>query len=1153
MAGRLGLDPARGFKSPSPAKGFESDASAGEMIVVTTPAQELVFTNLAYCSAADLREFAITGSGLPMYLASVGNPDPLVLSLSYPRIPISNLISAPSTICFFLLKVSNSDTISVRRFVPPQNFKLALLTVELEFVKAKGKNEEDDDVSIDAVRLAEQLKKRYVNQFSSLEYIICMQLFINSFYLICPSDLRVINSYPKAYLNSSIDDKFLNSLSKDIPGFGALLRTCIVSNKLLNSLSKDILGFGALSRMCIRLKEVMKRGQRVSFEYCGVNYIFTVSQTAVENEEGMNQGMVSTETYLIVNQRQATSSNIFRQKEFNLQNLGIGGLSAEFADIFRRAFASRVFPPHVLNKLGIKHVKGMLLYGPPGTGKTLMARQIGKMLNGRDPKIVNGPEVLSKFVGETEKNVRDLFADAEHDQRTRGDESDLHVIIFDEIDAICKSRGSTRDGTGVHDSIVNQLLTKVRLIDGVEALNNVLLIGMTNRKDLLDEALLRPGRLEVQVEISLPDENGRLQILQIHTNKMMENSFLSPDVDLLELGSINQLLMKNHILDAAARTKNFSGAELEGVVKSAVSYALNRQINMDDLTKPLDEESIKVTMDDFLNALHEIIPAFGASTDNLERCRVNGIVDCGDTHKHILQRAMLLVEQVKLSKGSPLVSCLLEGPSGSGKTALAATVGIDSDFPFAKIVSAETMIGLTESSKCAQISKGLFGQASARRDLSTAQSIRRKLPPVAFRKSLFKEQINVILGGKRIPICIKTLWSMYGTAGGVFCCTSKQALMTSLSTARMMDISLCKYNLTFPPMCPVLYLVFEDAYKSPLSIIILDDIERLLEFAPIGPRFSNLILQTLLVLIKRLPPKGKNLLVIGTTSVDGFLESVGINNAFSVTYNVPTLQKADAKKVLEQLNVFEADHLDTAAEALNNIPIKKLYMLVEMAAQGPEGGSSEAIYSGQEKININHFFDCLGDVTTFSKGSIFIQIVLIINVFKWIKWAGRPSDRLYKIMALDPVYAYIPYFSLIPFQRRTNYQHGFTGLAGRHGKCMPCVARMELTALRPIDSNNKFASNMEWRGMCSESMFRPANIGMRFWVLLKAPYDDLMSELACLHPYSKRVSLKLVQPDPYTPIPYPSQFKQHFYSAWRLMPPTISTGLETDADYQKPW
>ncbi|XP_062075748.1 vesicle-fusing ATPase-like [Humulus lupulus] len=172
--------------------------------------------------------------------------------------------------------------------------------------------------------------------------------------------------------------------------------------------------------------------------------------------------------------------------------------------------------------------------------KLLFQLQFSDLLNvhvfilGDLDQIVNGPEVLSKFVGETDKNVRDLFADAENDQRTRGDESDLHVIIFDEIDAICKSRGSTRDGTGVHDSIVNQLLTK---IDGVEALNNVLLIGMTNIKDLLDEALLRPGRLEVQVEISLPDENGRLQILQIHTNKMKENSFLAPDVNLAELGT----------------------------------------------------------------------------------------------------------------------------------------------------------------------------------------------------------------------------------------------------------------------------------------------------------------------------------------------------------------------------------------------------------------------------------------------------------------------------------------------------------------------------------------------------------------------------------------------------------------------------------------
>ncbi|CAB81033.1 putative component of vesicle-mediated transport [Arabidopsis thaliana] len=732
------------------------------MTVTNTPSADLAFTNLAYCSSSDLRQFSVPGSDL--FLA---NKSRLLWSVTMLNlfIVIRDGNIALNAIQRRHARVSTGDMVSVSRFVPPENFDLAMLTLELEFVKKGTKSEQ-----VDAALLSTQLKRKYTNQ-------------------------------------------------------------------------------------------VLTVGQKATFEYHGTNYILTVNRADVEGQDhtnGIERGLLSKDTYIvfeasnasgikIVNQREAASSNIFKHKEFNLESLGIGGLGAEFADIFRRAFASRVFPPHVTSRLGIKHVKGMLLFGPPGTGKTLMARQIGKMLNGKDPKIVNGPEVLSKFVGETEKNVRDLFADAEQDQRTLGDASELHVIIFDEIDAICKSRGSTRDGTGVHDSIVNQLLTK---IDGVEALNNVLLIGMTNRKDLLDEALLRPGRLEVQVEISLPDEAGRLQILQIHTNKMKENSFLGTDINLQEL---------------AARTKNYSGAELEGVVKSATSYALNRQLSMDDLTKPVEEENIKITMEDFLHAIYEVQPAFGASTDDLERCRLNGMVDCGHRHNHIYKRAMLLVEQVKVSTRSPLVTCLLEGPSGSGKTALAATIGIDSDFPYVKIVSAETMIGLSESTKCAHIVK-----------------------------------------------------------------------------------------------------VFEDAYKSPMSIIILDDIERLLEFIAIGPRFSNIISQTLMVLLKRLPPKGKKLLVFGTTSEVTFLESVGISDCFSVTHSVPTLQKEDAKKVLNQLNLFSEDDVDSAAEALNDMPIKKIYMLIEMAAQGENGGSAEAIYAGREKININHFYDCLGDFIRFT-------------------------------------------------------------------------------------------------------------------------------------------------------------------------------------------
>ena len=106
-------------------------------------------------------------------------------------------------------------------------------------------------------------------------------------------------------------------------------------------------------------------------------------------------------------------SNAILAPNFKFEDMGIGGLDSEFATIFRRAFASRVFPPALVEKLGIQHVKGILLHGPPGTGKTLMARQIGKMLNAREPKIVNGPEILNKYVGASEENIRKLFADAE--------------------------------------------------------------------------------------------------------------------------------------------------------------------------------------------------------------------------------------------------------------------------------------------------------------------------------------------------------------------------------------------------------------------------------------------------------------------------------------------------------------------------------------------------------------------------------------------------------------------------------------------------------------------------------------------------------------------------------------------------------------------
>uniref|UniRef100_A0A8C5C0J2 Vesicle-fusing ATPase n=1 Tax=Gadus morhua TaxID=8049 RepID=A0A8C5C0J2_GADMO len=508
--------------------------------------------------------------------------------------------------------------------------------------------------------------------------------------------------------------------------------------------------------------------------------------------------------------------------DWNFERMGIGGLDKEFSDIFRRAFASRVFPPDIVEQMGCKHVKGILLFGPPGCGKTLMARQIGNMLNAREPKIVNGPEVLNKYVGESEANIRKLFADAEEEQKRLGANSGLHIIIFDEIDAICKQRGSMAGSTGVHDTVVNQLLSK---IDGVEQLNNILVIGMTNRPDLIDEALLRPGRLEVKMEIGLPDERGRVQILNIHTAKMREFKLLASDVDVKEL---------------AAETKNYSGAELEGLVRAAQSSAMNRHIKA-SATVEVDmekAEKLLVHRNDFLASLNnDIKPAFGSNQEDYASYIMNGIIRWGDSVTEALSDGELLVQQTKNSERTPLVSVLLEGPPSSGKTALAAKISEDSQFPFIKICSPDKMIGHSEIAKCQAIKK-----------------------------------------------------------------------------------------------------IFEDAYKSQLSCVVVDDIERLLDYVPIGPRFSNLVLQALLVLLKKPPPKGRKLLIIGTTSRKDVLQEMEMLDAFSTTIHIPNISSGgQLVEALELLGSFQEDERASIAKVVKgkrlSIGIKKLLMLIEMAAQ----------------------------------------------------------------------------------------------------------------------------------------------------------------------------------------------------------------------------
>jgi vesicle-fusing ATPase len=218
-------------------------------------------------------------------------------------------------------------------------------------------------------------------------------------------------------------------------------------------------------------------------------------------------------------------------------------------------------------------------------------------------------KIYESFLQTQRKKYTCPLTKVDFQYKEKGDQSDLHIIIFDELDAITKQRGTTGGGTGVGDTVVNQLLAKM---DGVDQLNNILIIGMTNRFDMIDEALLRPGRLEVHMEINLPDQNGRLQILKIHTQKMRTNGILDRDVNLDELAGL---------------TKNFSGAEIAGLIKSATSFAFNRHVKVGSMANYKDDISeMKVNKQDFMMALDEVRPAFGVSEEELDSCIQGGLI-----------------------------------------------------------------------------------------------------------------------------------------------------------------------------------------------------------------------------------------------------------------------------------------------------------------------------------------------------------------------------------------------------------------------------------------------------------------------------------------------------------------------------------------------
>jgi transitional endoplasmic reticulum ATPase len=240
--------------------------------------------------------------------------------------------------------------------------------------------------------------------------------------------------------------------------------------------------------------------------------------------------------------------------------------------------------PEVFDTLDMQAAKGVLLFGPPGTGKTLLAKAVANEAQSNFIS-VKGPELLNKFVGESEKGVREVFSKARENAPT--------VIFFDEIDSIAGERGGQATDSGVGERVVSQLLTE---LDGLEELEDVVVIATTNRPDLIDSALLRPGRLDRHVHVPVPDEDGRRKILEVHTR----DKPLADDVDLDAL---------------ARRTEGYVGADIEALTREA-SMAASREF----ITSVGPEEigdsvgNVRITMAHFEQALDEVGPSVDEDT-----------------------------------------------------------------------------------------------------------------------------------------------------------------------------------------------------------------------------------------------------------------------------------------------------------------------------------------------------------------------------------------------------------------------------------------------------------------------------------------------------------------------------------------------------------
>ncbi|MDI6902198.1 MAG: CDC48 family AAA ATPase [Methanocellales archaeon] len=342
----------------------------------------------------------------------------------------------------------------------------------------------------------------------------------------------------------------------------------------------------------------------------------------------------------------------------------IGGLKREIA-LVREMIELPLRHPELFQKLGIDPPKGVLLHGPPGTGKTMIAKAVA---NETDAYFIpiSGPEIMSKFYGESEKQLRDIFDEAEKCAPS--------IIFLDELDAIAPKR---EEVTGeVERRVVAQLLA---LMDGLKARGEVIVIGATNRPNALDPALRRGGRFDREIEIGIPDRNGRHQILQVHTRGMP----LSEDVNLKELADI---------------TYGFVGADIAALCKEAAMHALRKilpEIDMEAEIPPEVIEKLIVTRGDFHEALKSIEPSamreVFIEVPKVEWKDIGGLEKAKQELIEAVEWPLKYPEVFETLHTGPPKGILLFGPPGTGKTMLAKAVANESDANFISIKGPELL------------------------------------------------------------------------------------------------------------------------------------------------------------------------------------------------------------------------------------------------------------------------------------------------------------------------------------------------------------------------------------------------------------------------------------------------------------------------------